>query len=63
MDVEPYEGPFPPDKCKESRYAQYEERDGLLFKLWGGSAVFWFLGGPAILIRKWGLDPKLRLIR
>lgn len=58
-----YDGHFPPEHCLQERYAQYEGRDGLLYKLRGGSGVFWCISGESWLIANWHTDPHLRVIR
>lgn len=63
MTASAYDGPFPPDKCIGSVFAQYHERDGILCKLAGGDAVFWCINGEAFWIEHWIYDPHLRVIR
>lgn len=63
MTAVAYKGPIPPKNCIQERYAQYDERDGLLYKIRGGDAVFWGADGKALYINRWSTDEKLRLIR
>lgn len=63
MSAVGYDGPYPPKDCIGSRFAQYEERDGILCMVMGGDAVFSYINGEMVWIERWRHEPELRLIR